>query len=117
MITNLSYLREMSAGNKELALEMINIFEIQIKEFAEGMENLLARKEYIQLGKLAHKAKSSISIMGLDELAQDLKTLENMTKENRGHQQYGDIIEKFKSVTNKSISELEEVKQNIDSHF
>ncbi|MBN2349818.1 MAG: Hpt domain-containing protein [Bacteroidales bacterium] len=117
MKTNLTYLRDMSAGNKDLVREMIEIFISQVKEFTIGMDDLLAKKDYLQLGKLAHKAKSSISIMGLNDLAADLKTLENMTKEGKDNDLYKKIVENFKVETNNAIIELEEVKENLDLYF
>ncbi len=38
MKTDLSYLSEMSGGNKELIQEMINIFLSQVGEFTRDME-------------------------------------------------------------------------------
>ena len=46
MKTDLSYLQEMSGGNQELVIEMINIFKNQVVEFARDMEDHLQKKEY-----------------------------------------------------------------------
>ena len=80
MKTDLTYLKNMSAGNKDLMLEMITIFKQQVAEFVLEMNKLYTNKEFESLGKLAHKAKSSISIMGLADLAKELKTFENSAK-------------------------------------
>ena len=69
MKIDLTYLKNMSAGNRDLVLEMIEIFKNQIDEFTNGMDEHYSKKEYELLGRLAHKAKSSISIMGLNDLA------------------------------------------------
>lgn len=117
MKTDLAYLREMSGGNKELIREMISIFNNQVKEFSQDMDNHLARKEYELLGKLAHKAKSSISIMGLDDLAKELKNLENLAREGKGKDTYAGIISLFKQETQIAVEELKLVLQNIDDYF
>jgi HPt (histidine-containing phosphotransfer) domain-containing protein len=117
MKTDLTYLKNMSAGNKDLVLEMIGIFKNQVLEFTTDMENLLNKKEYEKLGKLAHKAKSSISIMGLNELASELKTFENLAKAGVDIEKYPIFINKFKEETNEAISELNEVSNNIDIYF
>ena len=44
MKIDLSYLREMSGGNKELILEMISIFTTQVKEFGSEMDQLLTKQ-------------------------------------------------------------------------
>jgi HPt (histidine-containing phosphotransfer) domain-containing protein len=117
MKTDLTYLKNMSAGNKELVLEMIGIFKNQVLEFTTDMESLLDNKEYEKLGKLAHKAKSSISIMGLNELAKDLKAFENLAKAGVDVEKYPDFINKFREETTEAINELNEVSDNIDIYF
>jgi len=117
MKTDLTYLREMSGGNKDLIKEMISIFNTQVGEFARDMDNHLEKKEYELLGKLAHKAKSSISIMGLDNLAKELKRLENLAKEGKETDKYAGIISLFKEETQIAVDELNGVLQKIDNYF
>lgn len=117
MKTDLTYLKNMSAGNKDLVLEMIGIFKRQVIEFSDDMSRYYAKKEYENLGRLAHKAKSSISIMGLDELAKDLKLFENMAKAGTDVDQYPAFIEKFKNETTEAIIELDEVANNLDIYL
>jgi HPt (histidine-containing phosphotransfer) domain-containing protein len=107
----------MSGGNKDLIKEMISIFIAQVGEFSRDMENHLAKKEYELLGKLAHKAKSSISIMGLNDLAKDLKRLENLAKEGKEVDKYAGIIFFFKDETQMAVLELKEISQKIDTYF
>jgi HPt (histidine-containing phosphotransfer) domain-containing protein len=117
MKTDLSYLKEMSGGNKELVLEMITIFREQVSEFSIEMDMYLAKHDYESLGKLAHKAKSSVSIMGLQDLANDLKDLENLAREGKKPESYAGIIEKFKQVSTIALQELEVVSANIELYF
>jgi hypothetical protein len=81
------------------------------------MEKLLADKEYELLGRLAHKAKSSISIMGLNDLAVDLKTFENLAKASEEVEKYPGFIKKFKSETKEAVDELNEVITNLDIYL
>lgn len=109
MITNLTYLQNMSGGSSEIIKEMIQIFNEQAEEYIVDMQKLLDEKNYILLGKLAHKAKSSVAIMGMDELAADLKTLELNTKDNKDIETYPVIVDKFITLTKQAIAELEEI--------
>lgn len=117
MKTDLSYLQEMSGGNKELVIEMIDIFKSQVIEFARDMENHLQKKEFELLGKLAHKAKSSVSIMGLSNLAKDLKDLEILAKEGKDPETYPALVHRFKKETTEAIDELNVVQKNIEHYF
>ena len=117
MKVDLTYLKNMSAGNKDLVIEMIGIFKSQVVEFSADMDKHLANNEYELLGRLAHKAKSSISIMGLNELALELKSFENLAKAEKEIESYPSFIEKFKKETEEAVQELEEVANNIDIYI
>ena len=101
----------------ECGNEMIEIFKDQVKEFNKGLEAHYEKKEFEQLGKLAHKAKSSVSIMGLHDLASELKRLELIAKAGENKEEYQQIINKFKLDTNEAVNELNEVTKNLELYF
>ena len=117
MKIDLSYLRDMSGGNNELILEMISIFKSQVVEFGQNMDQLLNSKEFESLGKLAHKAKSSVSIMGLNNLAQQLKNLENSAREGINIETYAGIVDAFKQETAEAVLELDRISNNLELYF
>lgn len=117
MRINLAYLKEMSAGNIDLANEMIDIFVTQVKEFADLLTEHFMNEEYEKLGKLAHKAKASIAIMGMEQLASDLKRLELLAIEGKETEQYPIIINTFKKETTEAVEELKEITNNIELYF
>lgn len=117
MKVDLSYLKNMSGNNKDLILEMIGIFIDQVNEFNRDMDLLYENKEYEKLGKLAHKAKSSISIMGLSGLSDDLKTLETLAKSGEKPEMYKPLINKFRKETNEAVEELNQVTNNLELYF
>ena len=107
----------MSGGNTELVLEMISIFRDQVTEFVKEMDEHLKNRKYEDLGKLAHKAKSSVSIMGLQDLAVELKNLENLAREGEKTESYAGIIAKFKAETTEAVQELKVISDNIELYF
>ncbi len=117
MKVDLSYLQEMSAGNQSLIREMITIFCEQVDEFSKGMEEHIEKQEYELLGKLAHKAKSSISIMGLSDLAGELKSLELMARSGKDPEKYILIVERFKKETSEAVHELNQVIENPEMYL
>ena len=108
MITDLTYLKNMSGGDTEIIKEMIGIFDEQIQEYIIEMPQLLADKNYYALGKLAHKAKSSVSIMGMNLLASDLKSLELLTKDNENTESYPQLVDNFVTQCKIAMTELSE---------
>ncbi|MCD4769741.1 MAG: Hpt domain-containing protein [Bacteroidales bacterium] len=106
-IINVSYLEEVCGGSREIVSEMIGIFKDQVTEFYNEMSKLLEEKEYYDLGLLAHKAKSSIAIMGMEDLAMKLKDLEQKAKTGEDTDSYPGYIYDFKAQTKIAISELD----------
>jgi HPt (histidine-containing phosphotransfer) domain-containing protein len=106
MKTNLTYLKGMSGDNFEIIKEMIGIFIEQVQEMSETMNSCLNNKDWTTLGKLAHKAKSSVSIMGMEELATKLKELEHSAAEGKDIENYAVIVQKFESDCAEAIGEL-----------
>lgn len=78
---NLDYLESITDGNNELMKELVAIFIEQIPEFNEGFKEGIAKKDWNLIAAVAHKAKSSVMSMGMDELGnKDLKNLELLAK-------------------------------------
>lgn len=111
-VIDLSYLNEISGESTDLISDLIEIFFKQIPEYQKSMNNYFSKKEWINLGKIAHKAKSAILMIGMKELADDLKKLEENTKEGKNINEYNEIIAKFVSESNVAIKELHEIKKN-----
>ena len=92
---DLTYLESMSMGSNELIVEMIQIFVDQLPEFTEGLIEHLKSGNYPALGALAHKAKSSVAVMGMDSLAADLKTLELSARAGTDTESYPVLVNRF----------------------
>jgi HPt (histidine-containing phosphotransfer) domain-containing protein len=106
---NMEYLDSVSGGDPSIINELVVMFKEQSVEIYNEMLSLLSEKNYMSLGLLAHKAKSSVAIMGMTELAQLLKTFELQTREQKEIHLYRSYIERFKSDTDKAVRELENI--------
>jgi HPt (histidine-containing phosphotransfer) domain-containing protein len=109
---NMEYLDSVSGGDPEIINEILVIFREQSVEIYNEMKSHLASKNYTALGLLAHKAKSSVAIMGMNELADMLKTFELQAREGKEPQLYESYLEKFLSETQLAIKELENIINN-----
>ena len=106
------YLEMVSGGDCELIRELINMFRDQVVEIHYEMQSLLSAKSFYSLGLLAHKAKSSVAIMGMDDLAEMLKTLESKAKEGKDLSHFESYIARFGSETKAAIAELDDFVNN-----
>ena len=106
---NTEYLESVSGGDPETICEIVDMFREQVGEIHSEMVGLFNDRNYKSLGLLAHKAKSSVSIMGMDELAVLLKTFELQAREESEVQLYESYIERFRSDTEAAITELDDL--------
>jgi HPt (histidine-containing phosphotransfer) domain-containing protein len=109
---NMEYLDSVSGGDTGIINEIVVIFTEQSVEIYNEMKSHLAEKNYTALGLLAHKAKSSVAIMGMEELAQMLKTFELQAREGKEPQLYEHYLERFKSDTEGALRELNDLINN-----
>lgn len=109
---NTEYLDSVSGGDSEIVLEIVNMFREQVSEINNEMNSLLAEKKYQLLGMLAHKAKSSVAIMGMNDLASMLKTFELQAKEGKESELYGSYITRFFNETKIALTELDDLVNN-----
>ena len=104
--TDLSYLKQVSGGEPGFMKEMIRIFTEQVPEFISNMEKHLDDKNYIDLGREAHKAKSSVIIVGMNKLGDKMKELQVLTEKNEGVETYPEFVSEFKSLCLSAVEEL-----------
>jgi len=107
MIADLNYLKTMSGGDSNFIREMIELFREQIDEYQLIMPDLLQKKKYDELSKVAHKAKSSVAVMGMSEAAEILKELEILAQGKKEVEQYGSMIDEFLEQSHLALKELE----------
>jgi HPt (histidine-containing phosphotransfer) domain-containing protein len=106
---NTEYLDSVSGGDNSIMLEIIDMFREQAGEMHNEMKMLLAEKNYSKLGLLAHKAKSSVAIMGMADLATMLKTFELLAKEGKESDKYESWVKRFGDDTAEAIKELDDL--------
>lgn len=102
----------MTDGNVELIREMIDIFTQQVKEYSMQMTDLLRRSEWTELSRLAHKAKTSLAIMGMKDLSDKMKELETLARDGNEVDSYSDYIDNFIRECKEAVNELNKSELN-----
>jgi HPt (histidine-containing phosphotransfer) domain-containing protein len=110
---DLSYLNEISNNSKEFMVDVISMLIEQLPEYQNSLRELYQQKKWFELGRLAHKAKSAILMVGMKEMADDLKKLEENAKQGKNIGEYQEIIVKFVSESESALQELKEIKKKL----
>ena len=111
--TDLSYLKEITGGESSIVIEMVEMFISQVDEFKENLNKYLEEKNWVELGKEAHKAKSSVLIVGMEDLGKNLKKLQLLTEEEKEIESYPDYVKMFMEQCDAAIEELQVELQNL----
>jgi len=106
MITDLSYLQQMTGNEREVMNEMIELFLNQLTEMREDIDLLANSKNWIELSRMAHKIKSSALVMGIVQMADEMKELELLAKEGKNVEKYPDYVAHFKALADLAEVEL-----------
>jgi HPt (histidine-containing phosphotransfer) domain-containing protein len=104
--TNLRYLKTITEGNTAIVREMIEMFTLQVPDFIKNMKTHYESKQYLALGKEAHKAKSSLQIMGMNELEKEMKAFQLKTIEGVDIESYPKYIALFETQCLAAVAEL-----------
>ena len=104
--TNLNYLQTITEGDTDSMRELINLFIDQVPEFIGNLKKYLSEERYAELGNEAHKAKSSVMIMGMEDLGRDLKTLQLDTISGINKETYAEHVNRFETECLAAVEEL-----------
>jgi HPt (histidine-containing phosphotransfer) domain-containing protein len=110
---NTEYLETVSGGDKEMITELYTIFRDQVTEIVGQMRSSYANEDFYSLGMLAHKAKSSVAIMGMNDLAAMLKTFELEGKVGNNKENYIAYIDRFEKEASLAVLELNSYINNL----
>ena len=79
---NTKYLEEVSGGNQQFILEMLQIFLSRTPEVFEILRKSVQEEDWETIGFYAHKLKATYAYVGLEELKKvfGLKTQEEVKK-------------------------------------
>lgn len=91
-LLDLSYLHEISGGDKEFIREMLELYLNHTAPEASRFPELLANSDYQGIGHLAHKIKAPVQMLGAKKLQKTLQTLEQYGKDKSHLGEIADLI-------------------------
>jgi HPt (histidine-containing phosphotransfer) domain-containing protein len=106
---DLSYLNQIFQGNQEMIKQIIHLFLQQVPEYISEMEACIARNDLHALHPLAHKAKSSISMLGLRSMEEKILRIEKNSREHREMEELPTLVHAVRSeceLANRELSLL-----------
>ena len=79
----LDYLQQVFQGNDDMVLRILDVFEEEVPKYFEAMEQLGREQRWRELHPLAHKAKSSIGMLGMHALLEKVLLVETLSRSGK----------------------------------
>lgn len=89
---DLSYLNQVFQGNKEMIHQIIIMFVKQVPDYFNEMQECVVRADFSALHPLAHKAKSSIAMLGLKDMEALVLEIEKKSKNGGAETLLEDLV-------------------------
>jgi HPt (histidine-containing phosphotransfer) domain-containing protein len=106
-LIDLSYLTELSKGNKLFVNEMIGLFLSENPEELKSLELGIAEKNFHNIKMAAHKLRSSIPFVGLDKIIEnDVSEIEALAANKSDLKEIEKQFLKIKDICEKAYLEL-----------
>ncbi len=103
---NLSYLEEISANNQEFIRDMIKLFIRQTPPFIEQFKVACQTADWENIRYLAHKMKSTIATVGINELESVMNQLETLGAQESNLAEVTQLTAHLEEVCSKAYEEL-----------
>ena len=109
---NLEYLNEVST-NVEFKIKIFNMFKKEVVNLEKKMIFALKSNNTEELADLAHKAKSSVSILGMKAVADEMKKLETDIKNMININSYEKRVYNFLDSCRYAIEEINIIEKQL----
>ena len=108
---DLTNLDEMLGGDRKAVLQMVKIFLQATPESLNELNKCYDKEDLEGVSKLAHKLKSSIDIFCIYDIKQDIRRLENNTRDTINIDEVPGLVKNINDILGKAIEQVEQEKE------
>ena len=106
-ITDLDYLRDISTGDDQMVIEMIEVFLEGYSEALSEMHELNENENWEELRARAHKFKPNLAYMGISKGTEKILELEEQAKNNDPSINISTTLTELSSICEEASNELQ----------
>lgn len=111
-IINTTYIDEISS-DLEFKKKILSLFKQNVQEYEIKMAEALNQNKLDELAELAHKAKSTVKILGMDKQGDEMKRLELDIKEKIKIDSYEKRISDFIFFCHSALKEIDMLEKEL----
>lgn len=104
---DLSMVQSVSGGDESFIKKMVALFIETVPQNMQDLKNALKEENWDQVGKTAHKLKSTIDSMGIKSIRQEIRTVEANARQKEGLDAVPDLVATVDNVIKECIGQLQ----------
>ena len=104
---DLTMVKSVSGGDEGFIKKMVALFIETVPQNVQELNKGLQSENWEQVGKMAHKLKSTVDSMGIQSIRQDIRTVEANAKQQEFLDQIPPLVQKIERVINHCIEQLQ----------
>jgi PAS domain S-box-containing protein len=103
---DLTYLEKVSGNNKSFVIEIAETIVNSIPKSLQEMEAFINEKNWAEVARVAHKIKPSVTLIGMNQLKQQIILLEEEAKKKRKPKLIVQLAQEINGALSKAIESL-----------
>jgi PAS domain S-box-containing protein len=103
---DLSMVESVSGGDQHFIKKMVALFIETVPQNLQDLSRATGAANWEQVGKTAHKLKSTVDSMGIKSIRQEIRSVEANAKQSQSLQEIPALVEKIESVIRQCIEQL-----------
>jgi CheY-like chemotaxis protein/HPt (histidine-containing phosphotransfer) domain-containing protein len=104
---DLSMVQSVSGGDESFIKKMVALFIETVPQNMKDLKNALKDENWDQVGKTAHKLKSTIDSMGIKSIRQEIRTVEANARQKESLDQVAPLVATIDNVIQECIGQLQ----------
>jgi HPt (histidine-containing phosphotransfer) domain-containing protein len=112
-IVNLELLSKTVNGNKAVIISVIDVFIEELPKDITELNSAVSSGDFVTINRQCHKMRSSVSIMGINEMVCLLEEIEDLGSKAEGIEQIRNLSLQFNNMINRVMQEVQEEKQKL----
>jgi HPt (histidine-containing phosphotransfer) domain-containing protein len=104
---DLTMVQSVSGGDEGFIRKMVALFIETVPQNMQDLKNALQAENWEQVGKTAHKLKSTIDSMGIKSIRQEIRTVESNAKQMESLAEIPSLVTMIDNVINECIGQLQ----------
>ncbi|MEO1049734.1 MAG: Hpt domain-containing protein [Bacteroidota bacterium] len=112
-VVDISYLKQVSGGDTSLMMDMIDLFLGQTPLQISQMYQCVDDENWQALNRIAHKAKSSFGVMGVESIVEDIKHVEIWASQQIRLDEITPLIDNINRVCQQAYTEYERIMEQM----